>query len=266
MRPRSRILAAVLAFAGGIIGAHKFYLKDAGGSVLYMFFLFLGTMLSIPFTAFFGVIDGFRLLGMNEEDFDRKYNRGFVQRNPVIERRRDAQMKKYETEDVKRGFQTSSLRLRGNPFKSSGLAKYKDFDLEAAIEDFNKGLEVEPNDIALHFNLACAYSLTEKKDLAFEHLAKSVTLGFNDFERIQTHDDLAFLRIQPEYDVFKKNGFRVVPASRSYANRAGVSTEGFAMKENDEFVLSQIEKLEALKTRGIISESEYVLEKRKLMR
>jgi len=266
MRPRSRILAAVLSFAGGIIGAHKFYLKDAGGSILYMFLLFVGTMISIPITFFLGLIDGFKLLGMNDEAFDRKYNRGFVQRNPVIERRRDEQMRKYESEDVRRGFQTPSVKLRGNPFKSSGLAKYKDFDLEAAIEDFKKGLEVEPNDIALHFNLACAYSLTEKKDLAFDHLARSVSLGFNDFERIQTHDDLAFIRIQPEYDVFKKNGFRVVPTSKASTDKSGTSSGGNKRTESDEFVLSQIEKLETLKTRGIISESEYVLEKRKLMR
>jgi TM2 domain-containing membrane protein YozV len=266
MRPRSRILAAVLAFAGGIIGAHKFYLKDAGGSIFYMFLLFVGTMISIPITFFLGLIDGFKLLGMNDETFDRKYNRGFVQRNPVIERRRDAQMRKYESEDMRRGFQTPSVRVRVNPFKSSGLAKYKDFDLEAAIEDFVKGLEIEPNDIALHFNLACAYSLTEKKDLAFEHLAKSVALGFNDFERIQSHDDLAFVRIQPEYDGFKKSGFKMIPKERSSSAGTKGNNSSTIPQESTEFVLSQIEKLETLKSRGIISESEYVLEKRKLMR
>ena len=63
-------------------------------------------------------------------------------------------------------------------------------------EDFKKGLDIEPNDIALNFNIACAYSLTENKNLAFQHLAKAVNLGFNDYERILTHDDLAFVRIQ----------------------------------------------------------------------
>ena len=31
-------------------------------------------------------------------------------------------------------------RPKNNPFKASGLSKYRDYDYEGAIEDFNKGL------------------------------------------------------------------------------------------------------------------------------
>jgi len=96
---------------------------------------------------------------------------------------------------------------RANPFKKSGIKKYKDFDLDGAIVDFNKGLEINPQDVALHFNIANAYSLTEQKEKAYYHLAKAVEMGFSDTEMINTKDDLAFVRIQPEWDTFKANGY-----------------------------------------------------------
>ena len=52
-------------------------------------------------------------------------------------------------------------RKRPNPYKKSGVEKYKEYEYEGAIEDFKKALEIDPKDIPTHFNIACAYSLTE---------------------------------------------------------------------------------------------------------
>lgn len=101
---------------------------------------------------------------------------------------------------IQRRRKAASPIVKSNPFKKSGLQKYKDFDIEDAIVDFEKGLEIEPNDKALHWNLAAAYSLSENKVKAFYHLQKAVENGFNDFDKIASHDDLAYIRIQPEYD------------------------------------------------------------------
>jgi len=101
-----------------------------------------------------------------------------------------------------------SSAMKANPFKNSGIKKYKDYDLEGAIEDFSQGLSINPKDIALHFNIACAYSMTEVKDKAYYHLSKAVELGFKDFEKIKTKDDLAFVRIQPEFDEFEESGYK----------------------------------------------------------
>ena len=111
------------------------------------------------------------------------------------------------------------------------MAKYKDFDLDEAIEDFKKGLDINPNDIALHFNLACAYSLTEKKELCYSHLAKAVSLGFNDFERIVSHDDLAYMRIQPEFESFKASGFRDIGGMKTNKSAGPIVKE--AEKQDD---------------------------------
>ncbi|MBK6782530.1 MAG: hypothetical protein IPG79_01330 [Saprospiraceae bacterium] len=42
------------------------------------------------------------------------------------------------------------------------------------------------------------------KEKAFRHLSLAVETGMDDVNRILTHDDLAFVRIQPEFDNFKK--------------------------------------------------------------
>lgn len=150
-----------------------------------------------------------------------------------------------------------------NPYKVSGIKKYKEFDLEGAIEDFNKGLEIQPQDISLHFNLACAYSLTEQVDKAYAHLDRAVALGFTDFDKIKTHDDLAFVRIQDRFEEFRKNGYRLelppveppvvpeVPAKDPPA---------------DDILLAQLKRLAELRDRGLLSEQEFIIEKKKLTR
>lgn len=272
MRPKNKTTAALLAFVTGIVGGHKLYLNEIGSFIFYLVLLAINIkFFGIPITAFLGLYEGLKMLNQSDQKFDQKYNRGYVQRgDPRIERRREEQMRRYETEDVekpyyKRSQQEQTLRSRANPFKSSGLAKYKEFDLDGAIEDFQKGLEIDPNDVSINFNIACAYSLTEKKEEAFKHLSRAVTLGFNDFERIQTHDDLAFVRIQPEYDTFKKSGFKV------YSNNTGrekteTQTEVVTASENNDALLDQLSRLAELKDRGLLTEEEFRMEKKKLTR
>jgi len=156
---------------------------------------------------------------------------------------------------------------KSNPFKKSGIAKYKEFDLDGAIADFEQGLAISEGDVALHWNIACAYSLTEKKDKAFFHLNRAVELGFNDFEKIQAHDDLAFLRIQPEFDDFKANGYKL-GAQQAQQSRASKRDDVSQKTENitDDILLSQLNKLAELRKKGLLSEQEFVMERKKLLR
>lgn len=156
---------------------------------------------------------------------------------------------------------------KSNPFKKSGIAKYKDFDLDGAIADFEQGLAISEGDVALHWNIAAAYSLTEKKDKAFFHLNRAVELGFNDFEKIQTHDDLAFLRIQPEFDDFKANGYKL-GAKQARQSRESKRLDAPDQTENltDDILLSQLNKLAELRKKGLLSEQEFVTERKKLLR
>ena len=277
-RGKNRIVAALSAIFGGTIGLHKFYLRDFGGGFFFVF-LFLITRGLFPITTLFGFIEGFRLLMMNDDQFDWTYNRNILrnQRRPgSVEDRRYKQMQRArhrnmpsDRERMRRDEKRRKVNrnTRSNPFKKSGIKKHKDFDLEAAIEDFKQGLLISPEDIALHFNIAASYSLTEQKELAYHHISKAVKLGFNDFKRIETHDDLAYVRIQPEFEAFKKSQYQVNPfESPAQQEEKQLVDETIEQLPQDDKLLSQLNKLAELRKKGLLSEEEFMMERKKLMR
>ena len=264
---KNRVLAAILAFVFGTFGVHRFYLKDPGAGIFYLILFFMTSRLFFPISTILGFVDGFRYLMMSDEAFDRRYNESQGQRRQYQSRRsrrRDRRREEALQRETQRRQRPSARnrKPRTNPFKKSGIKKYKDFDLEEAIIDFNKGLEIDPTDVALHFNIACAYSLTEQKDKAFYHLAKAVELGFNDFEKIKTHDDLAYVRIQPEFDKFQENGYKLAGNSP----KAPEARPEISEPITDDKLLSQLNKLAELRRKGLLSEEEFNLERKKLMR
>lgn len=255
-KERSRISAAFLAFFGGFIGLHKFYLRDTGGGIFFIMMAIVTSNMfyGFPLSAILGVFDAMKLMMMPDSEFDRKYNRHLLKQN-----------RSYRQTPQRKVVQKKTKRVRNNPFKKSGIKKYKEYALEEAIEDFKKALEIDATDEEIHFDLAGAYSLTEKKDLAFFHLAKAVELGFKDFDKIQSHDDLAFIRIQPEFEVFKNNNYS------NYSKSTGKikAEESPRPKENlldNDLLLSQLNKLKELRDKGVLTERDYVSETRKLTR
>ena len=179
---------------------------------------------------------------------DRRYSR----RYEPAQQRRKPEYRQRTTPQPRR--QQKRRIPKDNPFRSSGLAKFKDYDYEGAIEDFTKALQINNEDIAVHFNLACAYSLTEQKDKSLYHLDRAVALGFKDFEKIKNHDALAYLRIQDEFEAFEQNGFRLrgTPASNHRT-------------EADAALLEQLQKLAELKEKGLLTEQEFLFQKKKLL-
>ncbi len=264
---KDKNVAAIFALFFGIFGVHRFYLGQTGLGILYvMFFWFFGI------TAIIGLIDAIILFSMDKDEFDYKYNRRFIypdyhRRNTDFDRRErrfrqreeylQEQRRRKEEQRLKRRKTSSTPRRKSNPYKASGIAKFKEFDYDDAIEDFKKALTIDPKDIAVHFNLACAYSLTEEAENAFFHLSKAVEYGFVDFKKIQEHDALAFLRIQDDFDTFKKNGYRlnIAPSPK---------TETEVFPENN--LLEQIKQLGELKEKGLLTEEEFEIQKKKLLR
>ena len=75
-RNKSRIAAAIMAFLGGFLGIHKFYLGHVGYGLFYLFLTFMvSASLKFPITMFLGIIDGIKLLSMSDSEFDEKYNK-----------------------------------------------------------------------------------------------------------------------------------------------------------------------------------------------
>ena len=171
--------------------------------------------------------------------------------NTNYERRREYQRPAPKPEPKPR------TRKRPNPYKKSGVAKYKDYEYEAAIEDFKKALEIDPKDIPTHFNIACAYSLTEDKEKAFYHIDKAVENGYKDFNKIQTHDAFAFIRIQDEFEGFSKNGYRLTENQKSNSAVEDIP---------DPDLLEKLKKLADLRESGILTEEEFLTQKEKLLK
>jgi TM2 domain-containing membrane protein YozV len=276
MIPKNKVTAAMLAFFLGAVGAHKLYLGKTGGFVWFMILLMISINVGLPITAILGVIQGVKLINMTDQSFDKMYNKGYAapSKGP-LEMRRSQQMERYEqVSDRQPSFRkpTPTASAKSNPYKNSGIKKYKDFDLADAIADFSKGLEISPNDLALHFNIACAYSLTENKTKAYHHLSRAVSLGLKDVERILSHDDLAYVRIQPEFDNFRSSGFRVNPyetrttTTQSQTSASSVEAVEIAPDNMDDTLLAQLNKLSELRKRGILSDDEFNFERKKLLR
>ena len=254
MNRKNRWFAAIMAMFFGTFGVHKLYLGKIGGFIFY-FFLFVMSIsiFRIPLSFIFGLYDAFKIMNLSDEEFDEKYNKGVPAGIPKgrLEKRRFEQV---ERSNIPGQNPTKKYKNTGkiNELKKSGLKKYKDFDLQDAIDDFNKVLELAPNDVYTHFNIACAYSLTEQKEKAFDHLSKAVQYGLKDVNAILTHDDLAYIRIQPAFDSFKNAGFRL--------------TGGREQGGKTDALLQQLDKLSDLRNRGILSVEEFQLERKKILR
>ena len=265
-RKKEKLVAALLAFFGGPLGLHRFYLGQVGLGVLYICFFFV--------TWFVALIDTVVLLAMDEEKFDFKYNRfqtvdtykerfdEFDDRR-AEERRRNSDFERQKAREVNLGRKKAS---KTNPHKIKGIQKYKDFDFYGAIQDFKKALQVNYQDVAVHFNLACAYSINEEKDSAFFHLDKAVEYGFLDFDKIKSHDALAFLRIQTDYESFTSNGYRLNKVSESPINLASSPKEDKINIQQSENLLDQLKKLGDLRERGLLTDEEFTTQKEKLLR
>jgi len=272
---KEKTSAALLAFFGGWLGLHRFYLGQVGLGILYICFA--------PLAAIVSFVDGVVLLTQDEEKFDFKYNRAHLdinfrdenadfsrRRNEEKRRRREAkelaairaEEMRYRKNNNNRPSPKSSKSPLKNAHKLDGIARYKDFDFLGAIESFKKSLQIYYQDIAVHFNLACAYSISEEAENALFHLDKAVEYGFVDFKRIKDHDALAFLRIQPEYEQFAKNGYRL----NKPEERKKVEPEIQRNIPESNNLLDQLKKLGELRDKGLLTDEEFAVQKQKLLR
>ncbi len=295
---KDKNVAGILALLFGSFGIHRFYLGQPVRGIFYMLFFWTG----IP--ALIGFIEAIIFFVMDKEVFDVKYNRqrmnverrfrneGYESereryREHRREKRRERRTPRYNPRPQRKatGSTPPRTRKKTNPYKLTGIKKFKDYDFDGAIEEFKKALGVDAKDAAVHFNIACAYSMEEQVDEAFFHLSKAVENGFVDFDRIQNHDSLAYIRAMDLFPEFVKNGYKIpVKESRKQTPKEEIKKEikkdTPPIKEElkelpppqenllDEIpadLLEQFEKLEQLKNKGFLTEKQFELQKKKLL-
>lgn len=254
---KDKNVAGILALLLGGFGIHQFYLGNNGRGIMHLLFFWT------PFSWIIGLVSAIMIFTMAQEKFDEKYNRrvdetpDFRRRYTDFDRGRSGERwrERPEAQPFKREV---PVFKKDNPFRLNGIKKFKDYDYQGAIEDFSKSLELDEKDPAIHFNIACAYSLCENAPMAFQHIERAVALGFNDFKRIKEHDALAYLRIQDEFNTFERNGFkRLTPQQQETPENDLLSTQPD--------LLDQLNKLSDLKDLGLLTEEEFVDKKKKLL-
>lgn len=264
---KDKNIAGILALFFGWMGIHRFYLGQVGLGILYAVFFWISWV--------FAIVDAIAFLSMDTDEFNIKYNKKFFKAErrgkdsresserdrQRRERRSFREQQRSRVRDHQRRKEESAPRPKHNPFKPSGIRKFRDFDYTGAIKDFEKALEINPQDVAVHFNLACAYSLTENADKSFFHLDKAVANGFNDFDRIKNHDALAYLRVHPNFDQFEKNGYRLVPQLEAPKENL---LDNIPQEEDD--LIQQLKKLGELRDIGLLTNEEFEKQKQKLLR
>lgn len=260
----------------GWAGIHRFYLGQVGLGIFYCILMMTGISFIL------GLIDAVAFFLMDEEQFDRKYNRGHrwenrrtdFNREEYSRRRqyRDQRYQEWRERQETRRKQYSNRpgtparpASKANPYKQSGIQKYKEYDYKGAIEDFEKALEMDERDIALHFNLACAYSLEENLEKSLYHLDKAVAYGFKDFERIRKHDAFAYIRVHKEYAEFEANQFRLPTSTPPLPEPEPEEQQEEDLLSTQPDLLDQLKKLGELREKGLLTEEEFVSQKRKLL-
>jgi len=80
-------------------------------------------------------------------------------------------------------------------------------ELYTKTGQYDKGLSIDiqlgqllSNDDLVWYNLGCSYALTHQLDEAFEALAKSIDLGYGDYDWMKTDPDLANLGADPRFE------------------------------------------------------------------
>lgn len=68
-----------------------------------------------------------------------------------------------------------------------------------ALEDYNKAIDIEPQNAIDHYNKACLYSEMNNAEEACKWLKRSVEKGFNNWNHIKTDRDLDNIRSAPCY-------------------------------------------------------------------
>ncbi len=263
MKMKNKTTAGIFALVFGGLGVHRFYLGQPGRGLLYLLFVwtFIPTIIAM--------IDGIVFLTQDEDKFDRKYN-------PELWTRRQSQPEGYQQSynppppPPRQAYAAEPAPgLKKDPFQVSADQKYADYDFDGAIADYRRSLNVDPRQADVHFKLACLYSIHEGTDTAIYHLSQALEHGYYDFDAIEKHDHLAFLRSTPDYLAFKANGYRIPAAQQpsdadvADTERPGAPPETLELTDD---LITQIERLAKLKEEGILSEAAFLREKEKLLR
>lgn len=87
----------------------------------------------------------------------------------------------------------------GEAYNGVGVTYYARNDLERAVEWYKRGLEASPGFGDLYYNLACAYSLLGRGNMALRYLRLAALKGYAEADMVDRDPDLDSLRGEADY-------------------------------------------------------------------
>jgi TM2 domain/Short C-terminal domain len=283
---KNKIVTAILAFFLGMVGVHRFYLGRWWQGALMALTFFITMMITIEEHApailipiALGFIDAVLFAVMPKEDFDEKYNRkknrrrrSYQQWNSEEDYEEEYEQAYEEVVAPKKQMAAPKAQGTAKPSKAEalkrmGIEKFRRYDFEGAIESFILSLEENISSPSTHFNLACCYSMIENGPKAMHHLDRAVENGFIDFPKIHSHQALAYLRRQADFQAFVDNGYRTaIPQAKPLNNLFEAPAPASTTQETSgKDTLDEILHLGDLRDKGLITEEEFVQQKKKLL-
>ena len=261
---KNKTTTAFLALTFGIFGLHRFYLGQKPIGIAYLALGFFGSIITIDsgdpvilLPIILATIDTILFFVMPQEEFDIKYNQAYNnnayrrQRRPFFERKQRYYNKDYTS--------------KNEAFRHFRRYRVDGYNYEGTIEDLQKDLGKDFDNAMTHFDLACCYSMLRKSHESFFHLEKAIELGFIDFNTIHNHEELAYVRSTPKFDHFVMNGYKnIAQLPTAQVNYLDPLPEP-KKEESTQSILDQIIQLNELKEKGILTEKEFVLQKKRLL-
>jgi len=279
---KSKTITGILALFLGVFGVHRFYLGQRGMGILYFALFFITMMVSVeentpialglPFLL--GFIDAILFLVMPNEEFDAKFNTS----NYALRAKREEHRFRREQQrhDMPR-FRRHMRRLpepkpssNRDPHLREGIELFRSYDFPGAIRAFQRSLNKNYESASTHFNLACSYSMLEQAEDAYFHLEKAVKFGFDDFNRIDRHNSLQFLRQDEEFERFVRNGYQrnyplPIPQQQEDDREMPQHMQLQPQPEEQNDLLDQLMQLGELREKGLLSEEEFERRKQRLL-
>lgn len=265
---KSKSVATMLAFTLGLWGVHRFYLGKRFLGIANFAAFFFGMAMVIEegmpwiliMLALIAVIEGVLFSVMPQSEFDAKYNNGL----PTSRKERKAMLK----EEKKRQPEAAQTRKsRGNFIIKDAFIAYRSGNYDQARKYFEDALQYDYNDPQTHFMLSCCHSMAKDSKQAYFHLASAVDFGFQEFEEIYHNEALTWLRAQPDFDTFVKNGYRQV-AYLSTPKPDLLESKSDLLETKsyyDTTMLDRIADLGELLERGVISKDDFETQKKNIL-
>ncbi|MFK7983389.1 MAG: adenylate/guanylate cyclase domain-containing protein [Saprospiraceae bacterium] len=268
---KSKETATKLAFPFGLFGVHRFYLGQKLLGILYPLFFIIGIVegeaLLICAPPIISFLDMLLFKSMSEEEFDAKYNKnvpamasaGIVadgDKNELVQKQQLSSQKSY-------------LKAQFVRHKRAGENYLNEYDYATAIEEFIKANELKYDDAPVHFYLARCYSMMEDTKNALIHLDAAIAFGIPP-RQINATNDLAFLRMQPDFQTFEASNYRFQEEGqarktvKSTKKQTPPKPKVVDMDAPPPDFLEKLQKLSELREKGYLTEEEFVKQKEKL--